>query len=179
MAAGEDVGVVTPTVTENDPGRVRIIDFGVGMAPEVILGAPWGTPVDIWSLGCLVIEFTAGHLAFPGAANENGSWSSEDDHLAQYMENLGPMPPELLKRGKRTYSYFDAQGNLHRIPILQTTKLMEIIDGTEDPMRRPREMDDEEVATFVDFLHGALMLDPQRRKTAEELLQHKWLQSAV
>lgn len=23
-------------------------------APEVMLGAPWGPPVDIWSLGCLV-----------------------------------------------------------------------------------------------------------------------------
>ena len=23
-------------------------------APEVILGYPWDTPVDIWSLGCLV-----------------------------------------------------------------------------------------------------------------------------
>jgi serine/threonine-protein kinase SRPK3 len=23
-------------------------------APEVSIGAPWGTPVDIWSLGCLV-----------------------------------------------------------------------------------------------------------------------------
>ncbi|KAK4950182.1 hypothetical protein LTR10_011161 [Elasticomyces elasticus] len=145
-------------------------------APEVFLGAPWGTAVDIWSLGCLVIELTAGHIAFPGSACEDGFWTSEDDHLAQHMEILGRMPPELLKRGLRTSEYFDEQGNLLRIPTLHPTSLRAIIDGSDDPMWRPREMDDAEVAVFVDFLQGALTLDPEHRKTAKELLRHEWLQ---
>jgi serine/threonine-protein kinase SRPK3 len=32
-------------------------------APEVILGYPWSTPVDIWSVGCLVLL----HAVFVGA----------------------------------------------------------------------------------------------------------------
>ncbi|KAF2768417.1 hypothetical protein EJ03DRAFT_383313 [Teratosphaeria nubilosa] len=63
-----------------------------------------------------VIEFIKGHVAFNGEASPKGTWSSEDDHLAQYMEVLGPMPPQLLERGTKTRSYFDEQGNLLRIP---------------------------------------------------------------
>ncbi|KAK5733600.1 hypothetical protein LTR17_009590 [Elasticomyces elasticus] len=192
IAAGQSVEDATPTLSEGTPFAVKIIDFGVASwkdkrltdhiqpihlrAPEVFLGAPWGTAVDIWSLGCLVIELTAGHIAFPGSACEDGFWTSEDDHLAQHIEILGRMPPELLKRGVRTSEYFDEQGNLLRIPTLHPTSLRAIIDGTEDPMRRPREMDDAEVAVFVDFLQGALTLDPEHRKTAKELLRHGWLQ---
>jgi len=34
--------------------HVKIIQPRALRAPEVILGADWGTPVDIWNLGCLV-----------------------------------------------------------------------------------------------------------------------------
>lgn len=91
MAAGKTADQVTSISTEENPGSIRIIDFGVVeikpsslledynhytdvtntaswidkrltdhiqpehlRAPEVYLGAPWGPPVDIWSLGCLV-----------------------------------------------------------------------------------------------------------------------------
>ena len=36
-------------------------------------------------------------------------------------------------------------------------------------------MDEAEVDIFVDFLRGALALDPDERKTARELLEHEWL----
>ncbi|KAK3625445.1 hypothetical protein LTR56_014300 [Elasticomyces elasticus] len=191
MARGEFASAVTPTITPEEPGRIQIIDLGVASwidkhlsdriqpvhlrAPEVILGAPWGPPVDIWSLGCLVIEFVMGHLAFPAEGSKECGWTSEDAHLAQHMEILGPMPPELLKRGRWTHKYFDSQGNLIRIPELHFTSLTETTDGSEAPMHRPREMGDEDLAWFVDFLRGALMLDPERRKTADELLRHEWL----
>lgn len=31
-------------------------------APEVFLGCPWGTPVDVWSVGCMVRSLTNGCL---------------------------------------------------------------------------------------------------------------------
>ncbi|KAK1061082.1 hypothetical protein LTR33_012768 [Friedmanniomyces endolithicus] len=193
MASGTSADEVTPIISETNIGKVVIIDLGVASwtdkhlsdniqpehlrAPEVILGAPWGPPVDIWSLGCLVMEFVKGHVAFLGAASE-GRWSSEDDHLAQYMEVLGRMPSGLLLRGSRTDQYFDKEENLLRIPQLKVTNLADFVDGKEGPFKRPDDMTPEDAPLFVDFLRGALQLDPDERKTAGELLQHEWLRPA-
>ncbi|KAK1016722.1 hypothetical protein LTR54_003401 [Friedmanniomyces endolithicus] len=226
MASGTSADEVTPTILETSIGKVVIIDFGVASdlykaswtdkhlsdniqpehlrAPEVILGAPRGPPVDIWSLGCLVsgssgfktistgveakawqradsvsqvMEFVTGHVAFLGAASK-GRWSSEDDHLAQYIEVLGPMPSGLLLRGSKTDQYFDKEGNLLRISQLKVTNLADFVDGKEGPLKRPDDMTPEDAALYVDFPRGALQLDPDERKTAGELLQHEWLRPA-
>lgn len=68
-------------------------------------------------------------------------------------------------------------GNLLRIPALQKTTLKDFVDGEEFPLTRPRDMSAQEVPVFVDFLEGALALDPHRRKTARQLLQHEWLET--
>ncbi|KAE8398052.1 protein kinase [Aspergillus pseudonomiae] len=57
-------------------------------APEVTMGAPWDTGVDIWSLGCLVMELVQGIVLFSGDESSNGTWTAEDDHLARIMEVL-------------------------------------------------------------------------------------------
>lgn len=66
------------------PGRsaVRVIDFGSSCeedkrmytyiqsrfyrAPEVILGLPYGLPIDMWSFGCILAELCTGYPIFPG-----------------------------------------------------------------------------------------------------------------
>lgn len=116
-----------------------------------------------------------GHVAFAGAASQHGTWTSEDDHLAQYIEVLGPIPYELLERSTKTREYLDDSGNLPRIPKLQITSLKDFVDGAEGPFQRPPDMSAEEALAFVDFLRGALALDPDGRKRAAELLQHEWL----
>ena len=61
---------------------IKIVDFGTSMflheahfsyiqsrfyrAPEVILGAKYGTAIDMWSFGCLVGELTLGTPLFAG-----------------------------------------------------------------------------------------------------------------
>ena len=61
---------------------IKLVDFGTSMflheanfsyiqsrfyrAPEVILGAKYGTAIDMWSFGCLVAELTLGNPIFAG-----------------------------------------------------------------------------------------------------------------
>jgi serine/threonine protein kinase len=67
-------------------GRLRLIDFGNAMlienaplyyddfevqslcyrAPEVLLGLPFDTPIDMWSFGCVLAEMAAGVALFTG-----------------------------------------------------------------------------------------------------------------
>jgi len=70
---------------------------------------------------------------------------------------------------------YDSLGNLLRIPQLKVTNLADFVDGKEGPFKRPDDMTPEDAPLFVDFLGGALQLDPDGRKTAGELLQHEWL----
>lgn len=56
------------------------------------------------------MEFVKGHLSFPGTASQHGTWTTEDDRLAQLIEAFGPFPESLLSRDARSGEYFDAEG---------------------------------------------------------------------
>ena len=81
-------------------------------APEVILGAPWSTPVDVWSLACMVFELLTGDFLFEPKSGDG--FTKEDDHLCQMIELLGPMP-KLLLRGKHASRFFSKKGTLLHI----------------------------------------------------------------
>ncbi|KAM3448170.1 hypothetical protein MY3296_008040 [Beauveria thailandica] len=168
-----------------------IIDFGVASwrenhlsdliqslalrAPEVTIGAPWDTGVDIWSLRCLVVEFVQGIVLFSGKASENGTWTAEDDHLARIAEVLGPFPSTLLEKGRRSADFFDEQGKLIRVCNLKPTSLERLVNGDVKPFIKPADMLETEIAIFIDFIKSMLAIDPMARKSAAELLQHEWL----
>jgi dual specificity protein kinase YAK1 len=51
-------------------------------SPEVLLGLPYDTAIDMWSLGCICAELFLGIPIFPG--------NSEYDQLSRIIEILGP-----------------------------------------------------------------------------------------
>lgn len=50
-------------------------------APEVILGAPWGPPADIWKLGAVLLEVLDAVQMFDGRARETGGVYQTKHHL--------------------------------------------------------------------------------------------------
>jgi dual specificity tyrosine-phosphorylation-regulated kinase 2/3/4 len=77
---------------------IKIIDFGTSMfthettftyiqsrfyrAPEVILGAKYSTPIDMWSFGCLLAELSLGTPLFAG--------DNEQEQLSLILRSSGP-----------------------------------------------------------------------------------------
>ncbi|EQL38806.1 CMGC/SRPK protein kinase, variant 2 [Blastomyces dermatitidis ATCC 26199] len=180
-----------PPISEIKEPYIRIIDFGVATyrhkhhsqkiqppalrAPEVTIGAPWDTGVDIWSLGCLVVEFMQGIVLFSGQESKHGDWTADDDRLAKTIEVLGPFPLELLKKGNNSGELFHENGDLRRIANLVPTTLESIINGSASPFLKPNDMPDAQVPVFIDFLKGMLTINPDHRRAAADLLQHEWL----
>eukprot|EP00171_Calliarthron_tuberculosum_P019040 IDg19040t1 len=107
-------------------GRVAIVDLGNACwinhqftgdiqtrqyrSPEVIIGAPYGTPADMFSVACLVFELLTGEYLFnPKLAPD---YNRDEDHLARMMELLGPMPRYLTSRGRYARDFFTRNGEL-------------------------------------------------------------------
>src|SRR6201995_814175 len=94
---------------------IKIIDFGSAFderqtvytyiqsrfyrSPEVLLGLPYSAAIDMWSLGCIVVELFLGLPLFPG--------SSEYNQVSRITEMLGLPPSWMLEVGKQSGEFFE------------------------------------------------------------------------
>jgi len=135
-------------------------------SPEVILGVNYDTSADMWSNACMIFELVTGDFLFEPRKGE--SYSKSDDHLAQIMELLGKMPKKMASSGKYSKKYFNSQGNLRRIKGLQFWPLKCVL-------MEKYKIKEEEAVAFADFLSPMLSYYPDKRATAQEMLNHPWL----
>ncbi|XP_071803945.1 dual specificity tyrosine-phosphorylation-regulated kinase 4-like isoform X1 [Asterias amurensis] len=156
---------------------IKVIDFGSSCyvnqrvytyiqsrfyrSPEVILGLPYGMPIDMWSFGCILAELYTGYPLFPG--------ENEVEQLACIMEVLGMPPPKIIEEAQRRRLFFDSKGNPR------------CITNSKGKKRRPNSKDlsyaiKTSNTSFLDFIQKCLAWDPSERLTPEEALQHEWIQ---
>ncbi len=76
-------------------------------APEIMLGIPYTTAIDMWSFGCIMAELCLGLPLFPG--------ESEQEQLALIMETRGLPPKHMLAEAGRKKLFFDGRNN----PLLE------------------------------------------------------------
>ena len=69
-------------------------------APEILLGADYGPPVDVWAAACLAFELATGDCLFEPWADPSGRYTRDQDHLAWMTDLLGPPPSALVRRGQ-------------------------------------------------------------------------------
>jgi len=139
-------------------------------SPEVIIGAKWQTTVDIWSMACMVFELATGDLLFEPKQGKNHD--KNDDHLALMMELLGKMPKTFLNGGKHTKDFFDRHGELRAIKKLEPWSLLAVL--TEKYHFPERDAED-----LASFLLPMLEYVPEKRTTAKQCLEHRWLQGVL
>ncbi|CAG8643050.1 10460_t:CDS:2, partial [Dentiscutata heterogama] len=132
-------------------------------SPEVILGSRWGSSADIWSMACMVFELFTGDYLFDPQA---GARYNKDD--AQIMELLGTFPKHLALSGKYSSDIFNRKGELRHIHKLRHWKLPDVL---QEKYLLPRN----EAEYMADFLLPMLDLNPDKRATARQSLNNRWL----
>lgn len=158
---------------------IKVIDFGSSCyshqrvytyiqsrfyrSPEVILGLPYGTPIDMWSLGCILAELYTGYPLFPG--------ENEVEQLACVMEVLDLPPDQLISHASRRRLFFDSKGSPR---CLTNSKGKKRWPGSKNVAVALRCKD----RLFVDFVSRCLEWDAKKRMTPEEAMRHEWLNSS-
>eukprot|EP00474_Spongospora_subterranea_P010949 CRZ11407.1 hypothetical protein [Spongospora subterranea] len=129
-------------------------------SPEVILGNPYNTEIDMWSLGCILVELYTGFPLFQG--------ENENEQLACIMEVMGVPPLSIYQSSPRRKVFFDsnmtpritrsAQGRIYQPGMRDLATTMRCSD------RR-----------FVDFIVRCLEWDPINRMTPMDALRHPFI----
>lgn len=133
-------------------------------APEVILEAPWSSSVDIWNLGALLPELMFGQNMFSG--RDSGEYTIKG-HLAEMNALLGTFPESLTTTAglNGAKDMFDSHGNVRKYRLKRIATLKQ----------RFANLPDDEPAKFEAFTRLLLDLDPQKRRSADELLNVAWI----
>ncbi|KAF7650446.1 hypothetical protein LDENG_00125890 [Lucifuga dentata] len=177
--------ILSPLDAQNaDKLRVKIADLGNACwvhkhftediqtrqyrAVEVLIGAEYGPPADIWSTACMAFELATGDYLFEPHSGED--YTRDEDHIAHIIELLGPIPLPFALSGRYSREYFSRRGDLRHISSLKPWGLFEVLlEKYEWPL--------DQAAEFSDFLLTMLELQPDRRATAAQCLQHTWLRT--
>ncbi|KAI9229998.1 MAG: kinase-like domain-containing protein [Piptocephalis tieghemiana] len=161
-------------------------------APEIILGLPYDSAIDIWSMGCSLYELFTGRILFPGRTNNH--------MLRLHMELQGRFAFRSIRRGLYTQDHFDPTDKTFlsretdRLTNKEVIRPMAITKPTKDLHARllrrgkgtnsasttggtPTGLDDQDplLPLFVDFLQQCLALSPEKRLTAKQALAHPFL----
>ncbi|KAL9579021.1 MAG: hypothetical protein Q9212_005346 [Teloschistes hypoglaucus] len=189
---------------------IKIIDFGSACderqtvytyiqsrfyrSPEVLLGLPYSSAIDMWSLGCIVVELFLGLPLFPG--------SSEYNQVSRITEMLNLPPTWMLEMGKQSGEFFekthDEYGRRsYRLKSMeqysrehgskeqpskkyfQATTLPDIIRSYTMPRKNMKQSEiDREMnnrVAFIDFVRGLLNINPLERWSPQQAKLHPFI----
>uniref|UniRef100_A0A0N4U9C8 Dual specificity tyrosine-phosphorylation-regulated kinase mbk-1 n=1 Tax=Dracunculus medinensis TaxID=318479 RepID=A0A0N4U9C8_DRAME len=175
---------------------IKIIDFGsscqVGnriyqyiqsrfyRSPEILLGLPYDAAIDMWSLGCILVELHTGEALFTG--------SNEFDQLMRIIEVIGMPPKHMLDMASKTKKYFYKNddgsymcqrtcGKQYRQPGSRSLSEIIGVDSGGPSGRRLGECGHtpEEYNKFKDLIERILVFDPKTRITPQNALKHCFL----
>lgn len=179
--------------------EVKVCDFGMAMdtseeistaefqpryyrAPEVIIGNPFDTQIDLWSAGVTLFELATGKILFTGRNNNS--------MLRQMLEVCGTMSKRMATTGAFSEQHFTKDGDFKQkdpdsitglpevVPMKRYTKpkrplstMLEKIKK-EPPPNSDTRTQERLFPRLVDLVIKCLRLDPAERFTPEHALDH-------
>ncbi|KAF4089724.1 hypothetical protein AMELA_G00070070 [Ameiurus melas] len=167
-------------IAENDITPYLVSRFY--RAPEIVIGKPYDYGIDMWSVGCTLYELYTGKILFPGKTNNH--------MLKLAMDLKGKMPNKMIRKGLFKDQHFDQNLNFLYTEVDKVTErekvtVMSSINPTKDLLNdmvgRQRLPEDQrkKVIQLKDLLDQILVLDPAKRISINQALQHPYVQERM
>ncbi|ERE80288.1 putative serine/threonine-protein kinase PRP4 like protein [Cricetulus griseus] len=147
-----------------------------------VIGKSYDYGIDMWSVGCTLYELYTGKILFPGKTNNH--------MLKLAMDLKGKMPNKMIRKGVFKDQHFDQNLNFMYIEVDKVTErekvtVMSTINPTKDLLadligcQRLPEDQRKKVHQLKDLLDQILMLDPAKRISINQALQHAFIQEKI
>jgi len=190
---------------------VKVIDFGSSCksskrmysyiqsrfyrSPEVMLGLPYSVAIDMWSLGCILVEMHTGEPLFSG--------TDQFDQMQKIVAILGMVPDDMLERADEHHrlQFFEQIQGLWTVkprssdpaskssstrpttPIIPSqnpiASLKDVVEKEANRKKRYSSSDAEHSARqynlFIDLIYRMLSYKPAERITPSEALDHPFI----
>ncbi|KAL7984532.1 hypothetical protein Chor_003102 [Crotalus horridus] len=148
----------------------------------VVIGKIYDYGIDMWSVGCTLYELYTGKILFAGKTNNH--------MLKLAMDLKGKMPNKMIRKGVFKDQHFDQNLNFMYIEVDKVTErekvtVMSTINPTKDLLadligcQRLPEDQRKKVHQLKDLLDQILMLDPAKRISINQALQHAFIQEKI
>ncbi|EEP82768.1 predicted protein [Uncinocarpus reesii 1704] len=126
---------------------------------------------DIWSLATAIWEIIGMKAIF------STDWVTEDEMIAQHVDELGPMPRNWWNRWEKRAQFFDEKG----CPIPGRQVWPPIDQAFEEWVQKYRrddgmgEFGKEETAALLALMRGMLAYRLEDRPTVDQVLESEWM----
>ena len=156
---------VSESVAYHDDFELQTLSY---RAPEVLYGLPFDTQIDMWSLGCLLVEVYIGRRLFDSFNRSSA--------VATMAKTLGPIPRHRFSDGR----FYSA---LSSLPVYGTLSVDDNGQSSDSAYNQPLvsrlttllHCEDPACHTFVSFLAGCLQYDPSNRLSPLAALRHPFI----
>mmetsp|Transcript_9455 Transcript_9455/g.19600 ORF Transcript_9455/g.19600 Transcript_9455/m.19600 type:complete len:605 (-) Transcript_9455:430-2244(-) len=186
---------------------IKVIDFGSSCksskrmysyiqsrfyrSPEVMLGMPYSVAIDMWSLGCILVEMHTGEPLFSG--------TDQFDQMQKIVAILGMVPNDMIERAdeQHRHQFFERRDGGWTIkqspeasplstsnPIIYPSKdpltsLKDVVAKEADRNKKYTPVDESHSSRsydrFVDLIYSMLTFHPSQRIRPEQALEHPFI----
>lgn len=158
-------------LVKSNKSQIKLIDYGSSCfelerfytyiqsrfyrAPEIMLGIPYTTAIDMWSFGCIVFECLVGQPIFAG--------ENENDQMASIMEVVGIPPRSLIAKATRRKVFFDDDYQ----PILMQNSRGKVRQPSTKSLSDALKINDPDL---IEFMKACFEWKPEKRLKPNEAL---------
>ena len=171
------------SATDQPPVIGQYIQSRFYRSPEIMLGLPFDEKIDIWSVGCVVVELYLDFAIF--------ACDSETDSIHSMVALLGPISDDLISAARGWWKFYDLTAAGYKLKmdpqeVLRTRHLYHETVFAETGIEELRFMllhhfplsSDEEINAlkwFAHFSYALLKFDKNERLSAADALSHPFI----